>query len=268
MPHPDRQQRMHRTQGAARLKQEAERIGGLQKLANLLKDAPVRGRSRSMLYNYTADPAKYRPRRETWDAIAGALNVRVEWLMWGEGERTEGEQALSEARKRKLQGTGPADQIRRHTARWLAARLGLHTDFPEIAGVGGATEALCGEVAESYRALAYKEEFPPDRLAGTVLAALHHAGINPDDLDEETLKVLPALYVVAIRVGRALRAPLDELRVDPADLAPQRLKDYVLAVAPALLAVQPFNQGAALRRALDDFHSLTEQEGGDDGTEE
>lgn len=148
-----------------------------------------------------------------WVLEASALlNVRVSWLAFGEGEPTEDEE-----REAAFLGTlstavaaGPDvvehEEGVRYWRRAMKVRDGVLRCWASHPGIR------------------VRKEYMPHWVAPLAVACRRL------DADPTT-------------AGRALRAPLDILGVDPAAMGNEALNDYILSMVPVLMALGPARRG-------------------------
>jgi len=170
------------------------------------------------------------PRLELLHALADVLAVRFEWLAYGDGEMTPADEKQRErSARRSVAAIARAEGTREWKAAlsfvWDVREALIPDSFPDLSPAGYRVDAAGAGAAED---------------APAVLAAwarAHNASVIPYWYapDEEAAR---RHGISAASLGRALRAPLDVLGIDPALLAEGRaLDDYITAMTPVFLTL-------------------------------
>ena len=172
--------------------------------AELAEQYPdVRGTSYGGVRSYAEDRVQ-NPRIELLRAMAEVLGVRGDWLAFGEGERTEIEQAA----------TAPELEAAAETERRFSMAEEALQRIAEGAGPAG------------------------DRFLDAGLARVNvlttWRRLLRDMWGRERPFQVQGRAELEEALGRALVAPLEALRMDPATLSAEGLTEYVSAVAGAL----------------------------------
>lgn len=165
------------------------------------------------------------PRVELLRAIADVLGVRADWLAFDDGPMTEAEEAA-----RRAEPDPPRDWPRETLEGGLREGFGDGTDWLLGRTADGRHRgARAVLIARTWRVLAFSP-------VGQALQG---------DAEKATADPAPngegGLYRISRAIGRTLRAPLDELGIDPARLDDDSFDDYVMAACATLrsLAAAP-----------------------------
>jgi hypothetical protein len=206
---------------AARL-QRALRHGprpmSVRQLGDIMREQhpEMRGASYSGMRSYSAGEVEH-PRHELLAAIAGALGVRPEWLIRGDGPMTVAEVSLTPDSLTHAQGVeAPAASL---TATTIAVPPATteETDRQELA-------AMLEEWPDLTRGSAHTRASLM-RLLNAF--QVYHQGSYWDGRRPE----------LARRLARALRGPLDALDLQRADLFGRSELTYLLSMSTAVLAL-------------------------------
>jgi hypothetical protein len=185
----------------------------------------IRGGSYGGVRLYCGSKPPKQPRLDLLEAFATVLEVRHEWLAFGEGARTEAGQEGAEA--------ATAAEVLRlgHHVQERAARIRalVSKEVAKALGVGPPPSGAAS----------------PEWLPGAVVlwSRLRTVLLTRIHLSEGEPPPFPEDQAMARLAARAIAAPLRALKINPSEVGDADLSTYVLGITAALAPVLQHHSG-------------------------